>query len=958
MSRRKLPSLSALFVLATFAVAATAQVAPKPRLARAPMPLLFEANQGQTALQARFLARSQGSVVFLTGHGVTVKTAHRAVAMDFAGAAAQPLAVGVQPASTRVHYLSAGRNLSVAAFDSVLYRQMYPGVDVSFYGRNGALEYDLRLAPHAAPGQIQLGFRGAQPTLAADGSLRLGEGLSLRAPHAYQDVHGSRRPVAAHYRLLASGRVGLALGAYDPNAALVVDPILTFSAYLGGTALNQANAVAVDSNGNGYVAGFTLSADFPVVTGALQGALAAGSFGPANDAFVAKVATDGSKLVYATYLGGNGDDRATGIAVDSTGAAYVAGSTTSTNFPIVGGFQATLAGATDAFVAKLNPAGSALVYSTYLGGSKDDRATAIAVDSAGEAFVSGVTGSSDFVVTGPQTTFGGQTDGFAVAIKADGTGRLYSTYIGGSGLDQANGIALDPVGNAYVAGTTSSTDLPATTGALQTTLSGGSDGFVAEVMRSGASFGYITYLGGSKADGINAVAVDVNGNAFVAGSTQSVNLFPNNQNGAQPSYASNGDGFAAEINNAGNALVYGTYIGGGQSDSANAIVVDNTGSAYVGGTTSSGDFPTTTNATQQTQGGVQDGFLVKLNPVGQTFMFASYFGGALNDTINGLGIDSQSDVYIVGQTSSANFPVLLPSGSTLQATSNSQFDAFVAKYVIAPQGVYSPTALGFAAQSPTVASTAQAVTFTNGGELPLTISGVTTTGPYSQTNNCPASISPTASCVINVVFTPTATGTQNGTLVVADNAPGGSQTLPLSGSGGDFSLTVTPTTLTIPAGGSANFEVDVAPAIGYTGVVALTCSGIGSAQNATCTASPTSLTMNGTTASTATMTVTTTARPTLIPWLPSAPSGPWLWLAVASLALALLGLLLSLGARGVRRKLSWVGTAVLVGCSIAAIGCGGTTTNSGTLAGNYTLTFTGTDAKKATHSQTVTLTVN
>ncbi|MGN6593463.1 MAG: SBBP repeat-containing protein, partial [Terriglobales bacterium] len=858
---------------------------------------------------------------------------------------------------TAVHYLTAGHALTIPGFASVVYRQLYPGVDARFYGQKGALEYDLDLAPHVSPNRIRLSFRGAAPRLAADGSLRLGSGISLQAPHAYQQANGRPQTVAARYVIHRDQTVGLALGVYNPNARLVIDPVLTFSAYLGGTALNQANAVAVDSSGNGYVAGFTLSADFPAVTGAYQGALAAGSLGPANDAFVVKVAADGSKLIYATYLGGNGDDRATGIAVDSSGAAYVAGSTTSTNFPVVGGFQATLAGQTDAFVSKLSADGSSLVYSTYLGGSSDDNATAIAVDSTGAAFVAGTTTSSDFVVTGPQTTFGGQTDAFVVGIKADGSGRLYSTFLGGSGLDQANGIALDPVGNAYVGGSTTSSDFPASTGALQTSLAGQSDGFVAEILRSGSRFGYVTYLGGSRADSINAIAVDVNGNAYAAGSTQSVNLFPNNQNGAQPSINGGTDGFAAEVNNAGNALIYGTYMGGAQSDSANAIVVDNTGSAYVAGNTTSSDFPVTTNATQQNLAGVQDGFLVKLNPVGQVFLFASYYGGSQSDSVNGLGIDANSDVYMVGQTGSPNFPVLLPSGSTLQAASNSQFDAFVAKYVIAPQGVFSPTALGFAAQAPSVASSAQAVTFTNGGELALNISGVSTTGPYAQTNNCPATLNPTASCVINVTFTPTAVGTQNGTLVVSDNAPGGSQTLPLSGSGGDFSLTVTPTAITIPAGGSANFEVDVAPAIGYTGVVALTCSGIGSAQNATCTASPTSLTMNGTTASTATITVNTTARPTLMPWLPQAPSGPWFWLALGSLALAMLGLLASLRLRGARRRLSWVGTAVLVGCSIAAVGCGGTTTNSGTLAGNYTLTFTGT-AGKATHSQTVTLTVN
>ncbi|HET9784356.1 MAG TPA: SBBP repeat-containing protein, partial [Terriglobales bacterium] len=282
MSRRKLPLFSALALLACSSLV-LAQSAPKTGLQTASLPLLFEANQGQTAPQARYLARSQGAVVFLTAHGVVVKTAQRSVAMDFLGATSRPQSQGLEKTPAVVHYLSAGRSLALPSFAAVLYRQLYPGVDARFYGHNGALEYDLDLAPHASPDRIRVSFRGAAPRLAADGSLQLGSGLSLRAPHAYQQRNGRSQAVAARYIVNRDATVSLALGAYNPNAGVVIDPILTFSAYLGGTALNQANAVAADSSGNGYVAGYTLSADFPVVTGAYQSALAAGSFGPAND---------------------------------------------------------------------------------------------------------------------------------------------------------------------------------------------------------------------------------------------------------------------------------------------------------------------------------------------------------------------------------------------------------------------------------------------------------------------------------------------------------------------------------------------------------------------------------------------------------------------------------------------------------------------------------------------------
>lgn len=984
MSRWKLPcsDLSFPHTLATLAallVAAGAQVAPpaaaparqpaavnhaveaarlQPRLAQ--FPLAFEANQGQTDSRAQFLARSAGSVVFLTARGAVVKTTTGAVRMDFVGAAPAH-GQGRQRSATTVSYLtgpSAGWHPAVPSFGQVRYAGLYPGVDLVYYGHRGMLEYDLRLAPGADSSRIQLAVAGASPRLAAQGELRLGASISLHAPQAYQTIAGHRRAVAVRYARRGH-HIGFQLGAYDPSQALVIDPVLAFSTLLGGTNYNQANAVAVDSTGAGYVAGYTLSADFPVV-GAIQANLAPGSFGPAFDAFVSKISADGTTLVYSTYLGGNGDDEATGIAVDASNNAYVTGFTSSTNFPTVGAEQAANGGGYDAFVAKLNPTGAALVYSTYLGGSQDDKAAAIAVDGSGDAFIAGATASANFPtsVGAPQTAFGGAQDAFVAALNPTGSALLYSTYLGGTAVDRATGIAVDQTGNAYVSGATASADFPATTGALQTAIAGGFDGFVAKVDRSGRSFGYVTYLGGSKADEVNAIAVDAAGHAFVTGDTSSINIFPTASSAFQQSFGGgSSDAFVAELNNSGSAMVYGTYLGGSSTDVGTGIAVDGADGAFVTGFTSSSDFPTTSNATQIAVGGVQDAFLSKFDSVGQKLLFSTYFGGLANDAGEGIGLDATGELYVVGVTSSSNFPVTT---GVLQATVNSQNDAFVTKFVTAPQGVFSPTALGFPAQASTVASTAESVIFTNGGEKPLIVSGITTTGPYTETDNCNANSStlqPGATCTLSVVFKPTAAGAQNGTLVVSDNAPGGSQTLPLSGTGGDFSLTVAPTTITIAAGSSASFSLNVTPAIGYTQVVALTCTG--APTQSTCTASPTSLTMNGNTASTATFTVTTTVRPALVPALPAIPPGPWTWLAVLALGLAA-GLLLyatgrRLGANS--RRLGWLGTALLLGWAVAAFGCGGTTSNPGTPAGNYTLSFVGTAGSTA-HTQTATLTVD
>jgi hypothetical protein len=362
---------------------------------------------------------------------------------------------------------------------------------------------------------------------------------------------------------------------------------LVYSTYLGGSGDDLGNAIAVDSSGSAYVTGETTSTNFPTAT-PLQAANAG-----SNDAFVAKLNASGSMLVYSTYLGGSGTDDATGIAVDGQKNVYVTGSTSSTDFPTANPLQMTSGGEYDAFVASLNPAGSALVYSTYLGGSAYDEASSIAVDASGNAYIAGYTTSPDFPTASPlQASLDGPQDAFIAKLGTSGAPLSYSTYLGGSGFDQANSIGIDSIGNAYVTGYTTSTDFP-TASPIQSTYGGNGDAFVTKVNPSGSALVYSTYLGGTQVDTGNGITVDSLGSAYVTGSTNSTN-FPL----ATPLQATNGgdagsyDVFMTRLNGSGSALLYSTYLGGTGNDNGFAIAVDSSGSAHVTGDTNSLNFPT------------------------------------------------------------------------------------------------------------------------------------------------------------------------------------------------------------------------------------------------------------------------------------------------------------------------------------------------------------------------------
>jgi hypothetical protein len=580
--------------------------------------------------------------------------------------------IGNDPSKWRTH---------ISTFAQVEYQNVYPGVGLVYYGNQQQLEYDFQVAPGADPGQIRMGFAGAQSvSLDAGGDLLVQVGAQVLRQHqpvVYQEVAGERRDVAAGF-VVQGLQVAFALGSYDPSKPLVIDPVLTYSTYIGGRGGDLGNAIAVDAADEAFITGTTGSPDFPT-TSPLQPNLSGGS-----NAFVAKLAADGSALLYSTYLGGRGGESGNGIAVDAAGDGFVTGFTRSRDFPTVNPLQSANGGSQNAFVAKLAPDGSTLVYSTYLGGSGNsfsgDVGNAIALDGAGDAFVTGTTGSSNFPTANPLQSsiggFGASTNAFVAELTPEGSALVYSTYLGGSGSDEGHGIAVDAEGDAVVTGFTGSPDFP-TVKPLQPNLGSlfAINAFVAKLTPFGSALVYSTYLGGSHVDTALSIAVDAAGDAFVTGSTGSDN-FPTS-NALQATFrADTRNAFVAELTPDGSALVYSTYLGGKSDDNGVGIAVDAAGDAFVTGYTGSLDFPTV-NALQTSHGGGQwDVFVAELTPGGSALVFSTYLGGSSNDLAQGIAVDTAGNAFVIGQTASSNFPTV----NALQpAYGGGTTDAFVLK---------------------------------------------------------------------------------------------------------------------------------------------------------------------------------------------------------------------------------------------------------------------------------------
>ena len=783
-----------------------------PRLANLGMsPLSFEPLEGQLGMKGDFLARGPGYALLLDGGGSKFALqsngpTHTVLTSRLIGASSNSSAIGIRPLPGTVNYFlgSDPRNWrgNIPTYAAISYPEIYPGIDLVYYGNPGHLEYDFVVAPGADPARIVVEFGGQSElvlTGAGDAVLMTEDGeVRLRAPLVYQERDGARFRITGTYAVVGENRLGFAIAEYDRTRPLVIDPVMTYSSYIGGTRDDGFTAVGTDSTGNIYAAGTTTSPDFPVV-GALQPACGPLPAAPGNcsvDGIILKLSPDGSTVLYATYFGGSGLDVIHAMRVDSTGVTTFAGETNSTDFPATAGVAQPACALSpdtfcrDAFVAKLSADGSALTYSTYFGGSGTERIAAVAIDGAGNAYVTGTTDSTDLPTTlgafqevAPAATcaVGVCTNAFAVQVAADGSALVYATYLGGGDNDRGLGVAVDGTGNAYLSGGTVSTDFPATVGAFQEVPGGAEDAFVAKLDAAGAALTYATYLGGTDGDAAESIAVDGTGNAYVTGTTLSTDL-PVTVGSFQELAGGGLDGFVAKLDSTGATLTYASYLGGSGDENANvgaSLALDSSGNAHITGDTLSTDFPTV-GALQVAMSIPTDAYIAVVDATGASLTLSTFLGGNDFDMGEAITVDGAGNIVVAGQTASLNFPTVAPVADSAPRN----LDGFIVKIepISGPGLALGPGNLIFEDRAVDSTSLPRTVTMTNVGDVALTLSSVAISGDFDMINGCVSSLAPGATCTLTITFSPTIDGPIAGAITITDDAAGNPHLVPLNGS--------------------------------------------------------------------------------------------------------------------------------------------------------------------------------
>lgn len=616
-----------------------------------------------------------------------------ALKVSFPGANPHPRIEPFQRLETSVNYFvgndPAKWRTNVPVYAGVRYVDLYPGVDLELTGEAGRWAWRLvcRANCQSSLQNVRLRIEGADELALEGDALHLStavgefnlpllavEGVTPSDQPSFSSLEDKTFEVNSPFALSSPHPLSVQSNSQD----------LLYATFLGGSGDDYADGLAVDSSGAIYVSGHTYSPDFPTTPGAFDTTFAGPSSSPGGDAFVVKLDPSTSTLIYATFFGGSGRDWGWGIAVDSSGAAYVTGETSSGDFPVTpGAFDTSYnGGLVDAFVVKLSSDGSSLIYATYLGGTGDDTGKGIAIDASGAAYVTGGTWSSEFPTTPGafDTSHNGNQDAFVVKIDSTGSNIVYGTFLGGSNNDFVyhEGIVVDALGYVYLAGETYSSNFPVTQDAFDTTFNGESDVFVAKLGSDGSELIYATFLGGTGPDKSGDIALDSSGAVYVVGGTGSSD-FPTTPNSLDPSF--NGgfhDVFIAKLNPSGSDLLFATFLGGGDYDLARAVAVDGNGTLYLTGETASSDFPTTSEAFDITyNGGTADAFVVEINSTGNELLYSTFLGGGAGDWgQGGIAIDTTGAVYVGGFTQSSDFPTTTVAYDT---SHNGGVDAFVVK---------------------------------------------------------------------------------------------------------------------------------------------------------------------------------------------------------------------------------------------------------------------------------------
>lgn len=669
------------------------------------LPLYLVKNRGVYANEVRYYIQGADKTLFFTDQGVTFalkgKDRGWTVKLDFVGANPDARPEGRDQQQAVFSYFTGSEKdwkAGLPTFAKVIYRDLWPGIDLVYNGTVNKLKYEFRVAPGVDPKRIRLRYRGATSVTATDtGALRVAtpEGAFEDAPPvAWQEIDGRRVPVKMDYLLGEDGQFGFTVGDYDRTRPLVLDPaILVYCGYIGGSGYDGASAVAVDAAGFAYVAGWTSSdpLSFPVRVG--PGLKYGGLSYISGDAFVAKLSPAGS-LVYCGYIGGKKDDHALGIAVNGRGEAHVVGFTFSDEqtFPVTVGPDLSYNGNIDGFIARLDSTGKKLLYCGYLGGNGTDHIRAIALDASGSPYVTGWTLSPEKTFparVGPDLTFNSaysnDPDAFVAKVNQTGSALDYCGYVGGKWGDRADSIAVDSAGCAYVAGYTNSTErsFPVRVGP-DLSYNGNGDAFVAKVGASGSSLVYCGYVGGLSGDYGWAIAVDAGGSAYVGGDTASTEkTFPVKVGPYLTNPPNIRGGFVAKVTSGGKSLAYCGYLGGTAGpDSVLSAVVDRNGTLHVAGSAGSGALPVKFGPDLTWNGGV-DAFIAGVDSKGAALTYCGYIGGGGDDLAYGIALSGDRSVYVAGHTGSTeqSFPVIAGPDLTYNGNASHYLigDAFVAK---------------------------------------------------------------------------------------------------------------------------------------------------------------------------------------------------------------------------------------------------------------------------------------